>query len=176
MCFSECHLTLSKPWWHHETGKYTRHPNGTEITFSDSLVSLGKFGAFPARYLLNLPYDITYEIIPNSNPLDIQTKESSSSSHVSGFGELKGKKSKKGKGKAGINDDAEEDEDVGRGQGKGKGKGQGRAGERTNPGWGNMLRPLKRQPIAEAVVGELYEVTSFVPQLIVVHRGYKGDK
>jgi hypothetical protein len=70
---------------------------------------------------------------------------------------LKGKKNKKGKGKAVIDDDLDEEEGSGRGKGKGKGKGQGRAGEKTNPGWGNMLRPLKRQPIVEAVVGELSE-------------------
>lgn len=97
-----------------------------------SLIQLGKFGAFPAKELLGLHYDITYEIAP-----DAETAASTSRATLEGatfdapssdFGQAKSKR-KKSKGD----------------------KGDG--GSRNNPGWKNILRPLKARPILDAVIG-----------------------
>ena len=100
------------------------------------MVQLGKFGAFPAHQLLGLHYDITYEITPSSSstssspPATPPAADPTPSGPV--FGQLKGKKRKKEKG---------------------KGKDDNPEGGRTNPGWRNILRPLKRQPLVDAVIG-----------------------
>jgi len=101
------------------------------------LVQLGKFGAFPARHLLGLHYDITYEITPSSDAASgsrhpTPTIGEDSANGVA-FGQVKGKKRKKDKG---------------------PGKGEDGDVYRTNPGWRNSLRPLKRQPLVDAVVGQ----------------------
>lgn len=127
----------------------------------NSLVQLGKFGAFPASELLGLHYDITYEIHPSgpssaSRPqtptpvendnvaadeegegngigigIGIGNQSGSTSASTGLFGQMKGKKNKKGKGKDGSSGN----------------------GVKSNPGWNNILRPLKRQPIVDAVIG-----------------------
>lgn len=115
-----------------------------------SLVQLGKFGAFPASQLLGLHYDITYEIqtpktsspgpaAVGQNDGETGTEEAEEGAGVGAkrtFGQLMGKKAKKQKGK-----------------GKDAGGGEWR-GQRTNPAWNNVLRPLKRKPIVEAVIGK----------------------
>jgi tRNA (adenine-N(1)-)-methyltransferase non-catalytic subunit len=117
------------------------------------LVQLGKFGAFPASQLLGLHYDITYEIQtpkpsspgPGPGPVGLTVSEAGNEEAEEGagagakrtFGQPMGKKAKKQKGK-----------------GKDAGGGEWR-GQRTNPAWNNVLRPLKRKPIVEAVIGKL---------------------
>lgn len=111
-----------------------------------SLIQLGKYGSFPANLLLGLHYDITYEVytdptatIPTEGFKQGNRAESGKGGASSTFGQAKGKKSKKGK----------EKEDT-----KGEVK--------SNPGWSNMLRPLRREEVLDAVVGELFEVSEFV--------------
>jgi hypothetical protein len=105
-----------------------------------SLISLGKFGSFPARHLLDLTYDITYEIIPNTSPKEDAPGMEAGPEHRTeggmGFGQMRGKKRKKGKGGNGE-------------EGENRKKGEGR----TNPGWANTLRVLKRATLVDAVVG-----------------------
>lgn len=97
------------------------------------LIQLGKFGAFPAKELLGLHYDITYEIATDS-------ETAASTSRATPI--------------AGIEFDAPAS-DFGQAKSKRK-KGKGDKGEaaRNNPGWSNILRPLKQRPILDAVIGE----------------------
>lgn len=99
------------------------------MLIGNSLVQLGKYGAFPASQLIGLHYDITYEIVsssgsgastPQPQSLDFSTEETQSK---------KGNKKNKNKGK----DTA--------------------AVSKNNPGWNNILRPLKRQLVVDAVIG-----------------------
>jgi tRNA (adenine-N(1)-)-methyltransferase non-catalytic subunit len=92
---------------------------------------LGKFGAFPAKHLLGRHYDVTYEIYQNANA--VLPEAESSTSTAASFGQGKGKK-KKASG------------------GGGKEKG-GKGNVMSNPGWKNSLKPLKKQPLIDAVVG-----------------------
>lgn len=102
-------------------------------------MQLGKFGAFPASQLLGLHYDITYEITGSlSTPTSSRLATPSAADEAGtgpAFGQPMGKRRKKDKG-------------------KGKGKDETGEGGRTNPGWRNSLRPLKRQPLVDAVIGE----------------------
>jgi tRNA (adenine-N(1)-)-methyltransferase non-catalytic subunit len=114
------------------------------------LVQLGKFGSFPSSQLLGLHYDITYEISPSetsgggegSSPAPGTTAggggEETFQQSERGFGQAKGKKRKKNAGKG---------KDVSAEAG-GEGK--------VNPGWQNLLRPLRRQPLVDAVMGMCY--------------------
>ena len=120
-----------------------------------SLVNLGKFGSFPASLLLGLHFDITYEIYVDTSapaPSAILAKHGARAETAaqtagrimtdrgegpSAFGQAKGKKAAK-KGK--------EREAIAGGLYKG------------NPGWRNLLRPLKRSDVVDAVVGE-YAIT-----------------
>jgi tRNA (adenine-N(1)-)-methyltransferase non-catalytic subunit len=113
------------------------------------LVQLGKFGSFPSSQLLGLHYDITYEIAPSSEPGGGGESSSPAPGITTGeeetvgrsersersFGQAKGKKRKNNAGK-GKDVDAETG-----GDGK------------VNPGWKNLLRPLRRQPLVDAVIG-----------------------
>lgn len=101
------------------------------------MIQLGKFGAFPAHQLLGVHYDITNEITPFSG--EPSSSRPGTPSEIDGFsngpafGQSKGKKRNKDKGKA---------------------KDDGASAGKSSPGWGNVLRPLKRQPLVDAVVGE----------------------
>lgn len=97
------------------------------VATKDGLVQLGKFGAFPAKYLLGLHYDITYEIVPN--PDAPANPEVPAMEEEAVFGQAKGKKNKKKGGKKGGKGDA--------------------------PGFKNMLRPLRPRGMVDAVIGEL---------------------
>jgi hypothetical protein len=144
------------------------------------LLNLGKFGSIPASQLLGLPYDITYEIL--ANPIDPssstpgnatttaaagvtatltaipdettgaesskQATETDPATNGAAFGQSRGKKRKKGKGPTGWDEG-----EAGAGS-ESAGGGHKVGGVRTNPGWRNYLRPLKRQPIVDAIVGE----------------------
>lgn len=118
------------------------------------MVQLGKFGAFPAKLLLGLHYDITYEITPDPSYIPTggaigkhgaraetaaQTTgrimaDRGGQTGGNGFGQAKGKKSKKGQDKGG--------------------NGLSEGGFKSNPGWGNVLRPLKRENVVDAIVGK----------------------
>lgn len=96
---------------------------------------MGKFGSFPSKLLLGRHYDVTYEIYhsPTAN-LPESSSSTPKSAGAASFGQGKGKNRKKKGGKG--------DEDGGRG-----------AAVMSNPGWKNALRPLRRQPLLDAVVG-----------------------
>lgn len=101
---------------------------------TSSLIQLGKFGAFPAKELLGLHYDITYEIAPDASTAAstshaTPTGEAEFDAPASDFGQAKSKR-KKNKGE----------------------KGEGATS--NNPGWKNILRPLKTRPILDAVIGK----------------------
>lgn len=102
----------------------------------DRLVQLGKFGSFPSKLLLGRHYDVTYEIYQSPTATIPEDSPSAAGKQVAAasFGQGKGKNRKKKAGKGG--------EDGGRG-----------AGVMSNPGWKNALRPLRRQPLIDAVVG-----------------------
>ncbi|WWC65183.1 uncharacterized protein I303_107797 [Kwoniella dejecticola CBS 10117] len=109
----------------------------------NGLIQLGKYGAFPASQLLNLHYDITYEIIGGS----ASTSASGTSTPLPFLDE-----------DAAMNDK--------RGNGKGKGKGKGRENDiKSNPGWKNVLRPLKRQNVVEAVIDDITETNEHIHDL-----------
>lgn len=97
------------------------------VASKEGLVQLGKFGAFPAKYLVGLHYDITYEIVPN--PDAPATADVTETEEEAVFGQAKGKKNKKKGGKKGGKGDA--------------------------PGFKNMLRPLRPRGMVDAVIGEL---------------------
>jgi tRNA (adenine-N(1)-)-methyltransferase non-catalytic subunit len=106
------------------------------------LVGLGKFGSFPASQLLGLHYDITYEITADPNADESSRQGTPGGEEVSmerNFGQMKGKKRRNNKGKGKDVDGCE--------GGDGEGK--------RNVGWRNILRPLKRQALVDAVIGEL---------------------
>ncbi|WWC72581.1 uncharacterized protein I206_106543 [Kwoniella pini CBS 10737] len=110
----------------------------------NGLIQLGKYGSFPSSQLIDLHYDITYEIIGGSF-----TSSSSSSSSTSRNStplpflneEINNKKDKKGKGKSKEND------------------------SKSNPGWKNILRPLKRQNVVEAVIDDITETNEHIHDL-----------
>jgi len=108
-------------------------------------VQLGKFGAFPAHQLLGLHYDITYEITPSPDSSSSSRLATPRTADEAGngqaFGQAKGKKRKRDKGKE---------------------KEEGAAGGRTNRGWRNVLRPLKRQPLVDAVIDDITETNEFI--------------
>lgn len=105
------------------------------------MTSLGKFGAFPSSQLIGLHYDITYEVVPDlSNGSaspglagDAAEAQEKGQADVQ-FGQ-KRKKNKKGKGAAGGSTEVDVD------------------GSKGKLGWNNILRPLRRQPLVDAVIG-----------------------
>ncbi|KIR43678.1 tRNA (adenine(58)-N(1))-methyltransferase non-catalytic subunit TRM6 [Cryptococcus deuterogattii 99/473] len=111
------------------------------VVQGDSLIQLGKYGAFPASQLIGLHYDITYEIVsssgsgastPQPGSLDLSTDET---------------QNKKGNKKSGN-----------------KGK-EIAAISKNNPGWNNILKPLKRQPVVDAVIDDIVETNEFIEDL-----------
>lgn len=105
------------------------------------LIHLGKFGAFPSSHLLGLHYDITYEIIPDPTSTGSSGSGGQESEQAQrGFGQGQSKKNKKQK-KGGLgNVDAE----------------AGPSGAfKSHPGWGYTVRPLKRQAVGDAIIGQL---------------------
>ncbi|WVR08531.1 hypothetical protein IAU60_005586 [Kwoniella sp. DSM 27419] len=102
------------------------------------LVHLGKYGSFPAAQLLGLHYDITYEIIA-AGPSSVAG--SSAPTPV-------------------ASTSAEEEATSGK---KGKGKGKGKdSGANNSLAWRNVLRPLRRPPIVEAVIDDITETNEFI--------------
>lgn len=98
------------------------------------MVKLGKFGVFPCSELLGLHYDITYEIVGlNAEASSSRTRNETDTHEASDarFGQIRGKKKRKQTG-PGRDADRSDDEPASR----------------------SVLRPLKRPPIIEAVVGE----------------------
>lgn len=75
---------------------------------------------------------MTYEIYQAANAV-LPEAGSSTAASTASFGQGKGKK-KKASGNEG-------------------GGGKGRGNVMSNPGWKNALKPLKKQPIIDAVVG-----------------------
>lgn len=124
---------------------------------ASSLVQLGKFGAFPASELIGLPYDITYQIVPQSSVAGTASAAALPEAAADGeegadgpgpstkFGQNVSRKKKNKMAKRGG----------GRG---GDGEGSSSAGQAgaqgSKPGWQNVLRPLPQRPIVEAVLGE----------------------
>ena len=106
------------------------------------LIQLGKYGAFPSKQLLGLHYDITYEITTSSETAAEsaigETFANETSGNQPAFGQSRGKKRKSKKGQS-LN--------------------QGSETVRTNPGWRSVLRPLKRQPLVNAILGELWPIS-----------------
>jgi len=98
------------------------------------LIQLGKFGAFPARELLGLPYDIEYELVNRDGGASttLATPDENGEGENPAFGQARGKKNKR------------------------KGK-DGAEGVKQNPGWRNVLRPMKRRAVLDAVIGELFK-------------------
>ncbi|RSH84275.1 tRNA (adenine(58)-N(1))-methyltransferase non-catalytic subunit trm6 [Apiotrichum porosum] len=112
------------------------------VASKDGLVHLGKFGTFPASELLGLPYDIEYEIAPGPDApssTKAATADREENWGESGFGQAKSKKHQKKKG----------------------GK-EGSDTPKNNPGWLNILRPLKRRPIVDAVIEDIKETNEFI--------------
>ncbi|WRT70709.1 uncharacterized protein IL334_007707 [Kwoniella shivajii] len=112
----------------------------------NGLIQIGKYGSFPSTQLLGLHYDITYEIISGSSssnansPLpETETEETQEASGSGSGGKGIKNNSKKGKGKE--ND------------------------QKTNPGWKNVLRPLKRQSVVDAVVDDITETNEHIHDL-----------
>ncbi|WVW80830.1 hypothetical protein I302_102819 [Kwoniella bestiolae CBS 10118] len=106
----------------------------------NGLIQLGKYGAFPSSQLLGLHYDITYEIIGGPSASGSSTPlpfMPEENQQANG----KSNKSKKGKSK-------ENGSDV-----------------KSNPGWKNVLRPLKRQNVLEAVVDDIQETNEHIHDL-----------
>ena len=100
------------------------------VAAKEGLLQLGKYGAVPASQLLGLHYDITYEIAPSTDrSRPVTPAEGINGEADAPLQQGKSKKSRKEKGKA--------KENV----------------PHSHPGWSNVLRPLKRQPIVEAVLG-----------------------
>ncbi|BEI96979.1 hypothetical protein CcaverHIS631_0205680 [Cutaneotrichosporon cavernicola] len=104
------------------------------VASKDGLVQLGKFGAFPAKYLVGLHYDITYEIVPN--PDAPAATDVADVMEEAVFGQAKGKKSKK--------------------------KGGKKAGKQDTPGFKNMLRPLRPRGMVDAVIDDIKETNEFI--------------
>ncbi|WVO17302.1 tRNA (adenine(58)-N(1))-methyltransferase non-catalytic subunit TRM6 [Cryptococcus depauperatus] len=119
------------------------------VVQKDSLVQLGKYGSFPASQLFSLYYDITYEIVADSNDSGASTPQPQASEFVN-----------------------EEDTvalDGDRGQKGGKKK-RGRRKDnvfapKDSLGWKNVLRPLKRQAVADAVIDDIVETNEFIEDL-----------
>ncbi|OCF78658.1 tRNA (adenine-N(1)-)-methyltransferase non-catalytic subunit TRM6 [Kwoniella mangroviensis CBS 8886] len=104
----------------------------------NGLIQLGKYGAFPSSQLLGMHYDITYEIIGGPS-----ASGSGSSTPLPFMSEENGQNTKnKKKGKSKENDNS-----------------------RTNPGWKNVLRPLKRQNVVDAVVDDITETNEHIHDL-----------
>ena len=107
------------------------------------LVSLGKYGGFPAQQLLGLHYDITYEITQRTDE-DIEENgaEELPLPHASKvpFGQRLSEKTLKKMKKS---------------QKKGsESKAQAQAEkQKSNPGWSMCLQPLKKRAIVDAIVG-----------------------
>ncbi|KAK4688605.1 tRNA (adenine58-N1)-methyltransferase non-catalytic subunit, partial [Tremellales sp. Uapishka_1] len=114
------------------------------VASQTGLIQLGKFGAFPSARLLGLQYNITYEIIagststPTATP-SVDLREFSRDDLA--FGQAKGKKAKKAKGK-------EQDDDP--------------ALSKSKPAWNNVLRPLKRQAMLDAVIDDITETNELI--------------
>ncbi|KAL1410018.1 tRNA (adenine(58)-N(1))-methyltransferase non-catalytic subunit trm6 [Vanrija albida] len=112
------------------------------VASKDGLIQLGKFGSFPAKELLGLHYDITYEVVSGTDGTTTTSEyqiEENAFSSSDNFGQAKGKKNKKGKG-----------------------KGDGNDSSKTNKGWGNLLRPLKRRAIVDALIDDIKETNEFI--------------
>ena len=129
---------------------FHHRPEIKKLRYLFRLVHLGKFGAFPASELLNLHYDITYEIVPGppstNGAGNAERTEGAETDRGHGelddaaaaestFGQKKGKRRKKGRGK-----DA-------------SGGNEGAVGFKTNPGWNKVLRPFKSMPLVDAIIG-----------------------
>ncbi|WVF68178.1 hypothetical protein IAT40_002943 [Kwoniella sp. CBS 6097] len=120
----------------------------------DGLIHLGKYGSFPSSQLLGLHYDITYEIIAgpsntsNANPQSLPGSGASTPTPAPATpaGEESAPQSKKGKGK---------NKDSG-------GLGNAAANQLA---WRNVLRPLRRQPIVDAVIDDITETNEFIIDL-----------
>ncbi|WVQ85808.1 hypothetical protein IAT38_007976 [Cryptococcus sp. DSM 104549] len=120
------------------------------VVQKDSLLQLGKYGSFPASELLGRHYDITYEIIARpgaasgsgaATPVPDLTEEEAlaSGEDAASAGGKKGGKKNKGKGKEPSGKD--------------------------HIGWKNVLRPLKRQPIVQAVIDDIAETNELIEDL-----------
>lgn len=122
-------MTLSNPSLFKETGRFFAFDTKIPMLIGSSLIQLGKYGAFPASQLIGLHYDITYEIVSSSG--------SGASTPQPGSLDLSTDETqnKKGNKKSGN-----------------KGK-EIAAISKNNPGWNNILKPLKRQPVVDAVIG-----------------------
>ncbi|ORY20867.1 Gcd10p family-domain-containing protein [Naematelia encephala] len=114
------------------------------VASTSGLVNLGKFGSFPAEKLIGLHYDITYEIITDTSlsegvPAGDEEEEEEQGERSFGQGPRnKKKKNNKGKGTP------------------------GEGGEKTAAGWRNVLRPLKRRAVLDAVIDDITETNEFI--------------
>lgn len=130
-----------------------RHPVVLKFPADRSLVQLGKYGSFPSWELIGLHYDITYEIAKHPEgtikpPERAVTalEDPTAPAPSAAFGQKLGKKAAK---KSKKNNKKEEGE-----QGQASWVEGGDEKFRSNPAWQNYLRPLKRRPVVEAVLGE----------------------
>ncbi|ODN83027.1 hypothetical protein L202_01253 [Cryptococcus amylolentus CBS 6039] len=116
------------------------------VVDNQTLVQLGKYGSFPATELIGLHYDITYEIIPGSGSkagtpaVDEPVAEEPAAAE--GSEKKKGKKEKKKvwKGKEVVV-------------------------PRSNPGWSNILRPMKPARLADVIVDDVAETNELIEDL-----------
>ncbi|WVQ70752.1 hypothetical protein IAR50_000274 [Cryptococcus sp. DSM 104548] len=116
------------------------------IVDKETLVQLGKYGSFPATELIGLHYDITYEIVAGSG-------------------------SGSGSGAPAVDESATE-EPAGEGSEKKKGKKQKKvwkgkevAVSKSNPGWNNVLRPMKPARLADVIVDDVAETNELIEDL-----------
>ncbi|WWC92299.1 uncharacterized protein L201_007253 [Kwoniella dendrophila CBS 6074] len=105
----------------------------------DGLIQLGKYGSFPASQLIGLHYDITYEIIGGGGPSGSGSGSSTPLPFIAPEDQGKKGNNKKGKGKENDN--------------------------KSNPGWKNVLRPLKRQNIVDFVIEDITETNEHIHDL-----------
>ncbi|KAK8850545.1 hypothetical protein IAR55_004463 [Kwoniella newhampshirensis] len=119
----------------------------------DGLIQLGKYGAFPSTQLIGLHYDITYEIIASPSTA---ASASSSTSAAASLGP--------------DEDDIAETQSQSQGKkggkkNKGKGRDNAEISMKNNVGWKNVLRPLKKQPLVDAVIDDITETNEFIEDL-----------
>ncbi|OCF43283.1 tRNA (adenine-N(1)-)-methyltransferase non-catalytic subunit TRM6 [Kwoniella heveanensis CBS 569] len=122
----------------------------------DGLIHLGKYGSFPSSQLLGLHYDITYEIIAGPST-------STSAPTSTGAGQDQAQILP---GSGASTPIAPGEESVSQNKkGKGKNKDQGGVSAANQLAWRNVLRPLRRQPIVDAVIDDITETNEFIIDL-----------
>ncbi|WVQ95674.1 hypothetical protein IAU59_002772 [Kwoniella sp. CBS 9459] len=131
----------------------------------DGLIHLGKYGSFPSSQLLGLHYDITYEIIAGPSNANANVNNISNAS-VLGTSIPGSGASTPAPEDAGTGPESASQTQTKKGKGKNKESGGGSANAAANQlAWRNVLRPLRRQPIVDAVIDDITETNEFITDL-----------